>query len=343
MKKATYRQAGVDIEAGEKAVKLMKTAVSSTYRPEVLSGLGGFSGLFSFDPQKYRQPVLVASTDGVGTKLKIAQALDKHDTVGIDLVAMGVNDVLTQGAEPLFFLDYIAVGKLEPTKISLIVKGIAEGCRQAGCALLGGETAEHPGVMKPDDYDLAGFAVGVIEREKIIDGRAIEDGDVLLGLASSGLHSNGYSLVRKVLLEDHRLDLSAKPEGFSHSLGEELLIPTRIYVKSVLALLEICLVHGLAHITGGGLSQNLSRLMPSGLRVELDLTWDVPPVFDLIKELGQIESEEMVKIFNLGIGYVVILPEAEAKKAKSVLEKAGEKVFEIGQIKRGAVGVSVKI
>lgn len=341
-KKTKYKKAGVDIEAGEQAVKLMKSAVRSTFRREVLSDLGGFSGLFSLDLHKYQQPVLVASTDGVGTKLKIAEMLDKHDTIGIDLVAMGVNDILVHGAEPLFFLDYVATGKLNPVKISAIVSGIAEGCRQAGCSLLGGETAEMPGFYQGESYDLAGFAVGVVEKTKIVDGHAIEEGDVALGLASTGLHSNGYSLARQVLLDDHRLDLSAKPEGLRRTLGEELLTPTRVYVQSVLALLQVCRVNGLVNITGGGLTNNISRVLPKGLGVELDFHWDIPPIFHLIQKLGQIEPAEMRQVFNLGVGFVIILPEFEQQKAYDVLTEKGEKVFTIGRVKKGVKRVIVK-
>lgn len=342
MKKTTYKQAGVDIEAGEKTVELIKSAARSTFRPEVLSELGGFSGLFSLDAGKYRQPVLVASTDGVGTKLKIARVLDQHDTVGIDLVAMGVNDLLVEGAEPLFFLDYIATGRLNPAKIAAIIKGIADGCRQAGCALLGGETAEMPDFYEDDDYDLAGFAVGVVEKSEIVDGRSIQDGDAVIGLASSGLHSNGYSLARQVLLEDGGLDLSELPEGLDLSLGEELLIPTRIYVKPVLSLLENCQVHGLVNITGGGLTQNIPRVLPTGLGAEINISWEIPPIFKLIQKLGQIELDEMLKVFNLGAGFVIILPQTEVVKARTILEKNGEKVLIIGRIKKGVTGVIAK-
>ncbi|HAW60424.1 MAG TPA: phosphoribosylformylglycinamidine cyclo-ligase, partial [Actinobacteria bacterium] len=285
-KEFTYKKAGVDIEAGAKAVELMKAAVKSTFRPEVLTEIGGFGGLFAFDGEKYKEPVLVSAADGVGTKLKIAQLMDRHEMVGIDLVAMCADDVVVAGAEPLFFLDYIAIGKVVPEKVAKIVGGIAEGCRMAGCALIGGEVAEHPGVMPPDEYDLAGFAVGVVERAKIIDGSSIGEGDVVLGLASSGLHSNGYSLVRK-LIDKFKLSLSDKPAGLVRSLGEELLIPTKVYTKSILKLLGRHEVHGLAHITGGGLIENIPRILPRNADAAIDLSsWSPPPIFEFLRKLG---------------------------------------------------------
>jgi phosphoribosylformylglycinamidine cyclo-ligase len=335
-KKATYEAAGVDILAGMKAVELMKERVRGTFRPEVITDIGGFAGLFALRKEKYDQPVLVAATDGVGTKLKIAQMLDKHDTVGIDLVAMCVNDVVVQGAEPLFFLDYLATGVLVPEKAAEIVKGIADGCQQAGCALLGGETAEMPGFYQGQDYDLAGFAVGVVDRDKIIDGTGIIEGDVVLGLASSGLHSNGFSLVRKVLLEDSGFELSDRPLRLESTLGEELLIPTRIYVQSLLSLFSECKVSGLAHITGGGISHNVSRILPDNLDAVLDPNaWKTPPIFSLIQEMGNVEEEEMLRTFNMGIGMVIVLSSAQAPIAEMALEESGEEVFEIGTIERG--------
>lgn len=320
----TYKKAGVDIEAGKKAVDLIKEYARRTFRSEVISEIGAFGGLFSLVKDKYREPVLVASTDGVGTKLTIAQAAGRHDTVGQDLVAMCVNDVVVQGAEPLFFLDYIACGRVVPEVVAEIIKGISHGCVEASCALLGGETAELPDFYRPDQYDLAGFAVGVVEKRKVIDGKAIREDDVILGVASSGLHSNGYSLVRKVF---------AKP---SPSLTEELLIPTKIYVKSALKMLDVSEVHGLAHITGGGLPDNISRLLPPDLDAEiLPQSWTRPPVFNNIQKEGNIEDKEMLHVFNMGIGLAIILPSGEVSRARKALEKSGEKVFEIGRIRKG--------
>lgn len=330
-KKLTYKEAGVDIEAGAKAVEMMKKAVASTFRKEVLTGIGGFSGLFAFDVKKFKEPVLVSATDGVGTKLKIAQVLKKHDVVGIDLVAMCVDDVVVSGAEPLFFLDYLAIGKLVPEKVAQIVKGIAEGCRRAGCALVGGETAEHPGVLAPDDYDLAGFCVGVVEKSKIIDGSEIKKGDVILGLASSGLHSNGYSLVRK-LIDEENLSLNERFDTLSRTLGEELLTPTRIYARPVVNLLKNFEAKGIAHITGGGFVENIPRILPKSVDALIDLkTWRVPPIFKFIQKLGEIELNEMLKTFNMGIGMVLIVTSEEEEKAMNYLNKSGEKVFKIGE------------
>lgn len=335
-KKTTYKLAGVDIEAGMKAVELIKERVRTTFRKEVLTDIGGFSGLFALDKEKYNNPVLVSATDGVGTKLKIAQMLNKHDTVGIDLVAMCVNDIVVQGAEPLFFLDYLSVGKLVPEEVAEIIKGIADGCRQAGCALIGGETAEMPGFYGPEEYDLSGFAVGIVERDKIIDGSKITEGDVILGLASSGLHSNGFSLVRKVILEDSGLKLSDIPPKLEDSIGEELLIPTNIYVRTVLELISECEVNGLANITGGGITYNLARILPQNLDASLRLlSWKIPPIFSLIQELGNIEEEEMLRTFNMGIGMIIILPSSQAAVAQMLLEERGEEVFEIGSIRAG--------
>lgn len=334
--KITYKKAGVDIEAAGEAVKLIKEYASSTFRAEVLTEIGGFGGLFALKKEKYKAPVLVSATDGVGTKLKIAQILGKHDTIGIDLVAMCADDVVVSGAEPLFFLDYLAVGRLVPEKVAEIVRGIAEGCKLAGCALVGGETAEHPGVMEPDDYDLAGFCVGIVEKEKIIDGSQIKAGDVILGLASSGLHSNGYSLVRKLILTKN-LSLNEKPKRFSRTLGEELLLPTRIYAKSLLTLLENCQIKGIAHITGGGFTENIPRILPKDVDALVDLnSWSVSPVFEFIQTLGEIETEEMLKTFNLGVGMAIFIPSEEEDKAISQLDKLGEKVFKIGEVVSGS-------
>lgn len=325
----TYRKAGVDIEAGKKAVDLIKGYARRTFRSEVVSEIGAFGGLFSLAKERFEEPVLVASTDGVGTKLKIAQAVGKHDTVGQDLVAMCVNDVVVQGAEPLFFLDYIACNKVLPEVVAEIVKGISEGCVEAGCALLGGETAELPDFYQTGEYDLAGFAVGVVEKKKVIDGQTIKEGDIILGLASSGLHSNGYSLVRKLFPQP------ASP------LIEELLIPTRIYVKGVLKVLDASQVHGLAHITGGGLPDNIGRLLPTNLDAEIVTeSWTRPQIFNNIQKEGAIEEEEMFRVFNMGIGLAIILPPEEVNKAKKILEESGEKVFQIGKIKKGSSQVA---
>lgn len=334
--KQTYKRAGVDIEKGGRAVKLMKESIRSTFRPEVLTEIGGFAGLFAFNKGKYREPVLVSATDGVGTKLKIAQTLNKHDTVGIDLVAMCVDDIVCYGAEPLFFLDYIACGKLIPEKIAEIVEGIAEGCKQAGCALLGGETAEMPGFYADNEYDLAGFAVGVVEKSKIIDGSRIVEGDIILGLASSGLHSNGYSLVRQVLLEEAKLKFTDIPVGLNTSLGNELIIPTRIYTPSLFAILPQCEIHGLAHITGGGLVENTPRILPRNLDAAIDSSaWQAQPIFGLIQERGGIDFLELYRTFNMGIGMVIILSRQEITRATKILVKSGEKVYRIGEIIKG--------
>lgn len=332
----TYRAAGVDIEAGERAVELMRGAVEGTRRPEVLGGLGAFGGFFALDPSRYRHPVLVAGADGVGTKLRLAIELDRHHSVGIDVVAMCVNDILVHGAEPLFFLDYLAMGRLVPEKAAEIVAGVAEGCRLAGCALLGGETAEMPGFYPGGDYDLAGFAVGVVERERLIDGSAIRQGDRLLGLASSGLHSNGFSLARKVLLEVAGYSLHSFVPALGRTLGEELLVPTRIYVKAVLPLAQAGRIRGMAHITGGGLVQNLARILPPGTKAILHRgSWPVPPIFDLIREAGNVPAQEMARTFNLGIGLVLVVAPEEAAAVKQELNGHGEKCYEVGEIVAG--------
>ncbi|MBT9164479.1 MAG: Phosphoribosylformylglycinamidine cyclo-ligase [candidate division WS2 bacterium] len=328
-----YKLAGVDIEAGNKAVEMMKKYVSSTYRSEVLGDVGGFGSLFALDISKYPEPVLVSGTDGVGTKLKIAFMTDKHDTVGIDLVAMCVNDILTSGAEPLFFLDYLATGRLKPEKISSIVKGIAKGCKQAGCALVGGETAEMPGFYSQDEYDLAGFAVGVVNKENIVDGRNIKEGDVLLGLGSSGLHSNGYSLVRKIFFDRHNLTVDKTIPRLGKTLGEELLTPTKIYVKSILTLRDKLEIKGMAHITGGGLLENLPRCLPPGSGAMIDsLAWQPQEIFTLLQELGGVSREEMYRVFNMGVGFVVVVSPEDAEKAVEILQEVGEQVFVIGRI-----------
>lgn len=331
----TYAGAGVDIDAGNKAVQLMRNAVRSTYRPEVLADIGSFGGFFALDIKKYREPVLVSGTDGVGTKLRVAMLMDRHDTVGIDAVAMCVNDILVQGAEPLFFLDYLAVGKLVPEKVAAIVSGVAEGCRQAGCSLIGGETAEMPGFYGPEEYDLAGFAVGVVERSRIIDGKNIVPGDRLIGIPSSGLHSNGYSLARKVFFEvaNHKADTYLDRLG--RTVGEEMLEPTRIYAGTILPLLERFRIKGLAHITGGGLTENVPRILPGGMGINIHLgSWPVLPVFDLISEAG-VAKEEMLRTFNMGIGLVVVISKEEAEAVMSCLSSNGERSYLIGEVVEG--------
>ncbi|MBM7867445.1 phosphoribosylformylglycinamidine cyclo-ligase [Heliobacterium gestii] len=335
----TYAQAGVDITAGNRAVELMKGQVRSTFRPEVLTDIGGFGGLFALNARKYEEPVLVSGTDGVGTKLRVAMMLDRHDTIGIDCVAMCANDILVQGAEPLFFLDYLAVGKLVPEKVAAIVSGVAEGCRQAGCALIGGETAEMPGFYAEEDYDVAGFCVGVADRKKLIDGSAICPGDVMLAIPSSGLHSNGYSLARKVFFDHagHSVDTFLPELG--KTVGEELLTPTRIYVKPVLALLEKVAVKGMAHITGGGLTENIPRVLPAGTQAAIELgSWPVPPVFTALQAKGHVAGAEMLRTFNCGVGFILVLSPEEADQAADILAALGETCYRIGVIEANAQG-----
>ena len=306
----SYAAAGVDIEAGDRAVELMKASVKRTSRPEVLGGLGGFAGLFKLDLDRYPDPVLASSTDGVGTKIAIAQALDRHDTIGIDLVAMVVDDLVVVGAEPLFLSDYIATGKVVPEKIAAIVSGIAEGCVQAGCALIGGETAEHPGLMRPDEYDVSGTGVGVVNADAVLGAQRVAAGDVLIALGSSGLHSNGYSLVRHVLLEQAGLALDATPDALGgRTLGDELLTPTRIYAQDCLALAAEAGAHAFAHVTGGGLAGNLARVLPDGLAALVDRsTWAPPGIFNLIAETGAVPRAQLELTFNLGVGMVAVVP-----------------------------------
>ena len=326
----TYADAGVNIEAGNELVDRIKPHAKRTFTPGVLSGLGGFGALFQHDFSQYSEPVMVSSTDGVGTKLKLAFALDKHDTVGIDLVAMCANDVLCCGAKPLFFLDYFATGKLSPEVGEQVVKGIADGCVQAGCALIGGETAELPGFYSEGEYDLAGFCVGVADKPKILDGTRVEKGDVILGLSSSGLHSNGYSLARKVL---EPLGYDAIPDGWSTPIGEAMLAPTKIYVQPVLALLEKCDVKGIVHITGGGFYENIPRVLPSQTKAAIQRgSWPMPPVFQLIQERAQIEEREMFTTFNMGIGLVIVLPAAEANASIEFLKSQNVEAHRIGMI-----------
>jgi phosphoribosylformylglycinamidine cyclo-ligase len=332
----TYRSAGVDVEAGEEAVRLIKKDVESTYIPGVLGSLGGFAGLFEL-PKGLEDPVLVSGTDGVGTKILLAQETGKLNTVGIDLVAMSANDVLTVGARPLFFLDYVAVGRLQPYEMAQLVAGVAEGCRQAGCALIGGEMAEMSGLYAPGEFDLAGFCVAIADRKKLIDGSQVKAGDVVLGLSSSGVHSNGFSLVRKIL-EKGGVRLSEALPGTTHSSGDVLLTPTRIYVKSVLGLLQSGVtVKGMAHITGGGIAGNLSRVIPDGLSARLHVDrWTVPPVFGALQTLGDVAREEMFLAFNMGLGFLVVVPEASAEQAISLLSEAGEQAVAVGEITTGS-------
>jgi phosphoribosylformylglycinamidine cyclo-ligase len=331
----TYRDAGVDIDEGDRLVELIKPYARPTLRPEVLAGIGGFGGLFALDVKKYREPVLVSGTDGVGTKLKIAFAADRHGTIGQDLVAMCVNDVAVVGAEPLFFLDYFATGKLSAEQGAEVVKGIAEGCRLAGCALIGGETAELPGFYAKGEYDLAGFAVGVVERSRIVDGRAVTPGDLVLGIAASGVHSNGYSLARKALLEKHPLD--ARLEGLGgKTLADALLEPTRIYAKDVLAVLEQVPVRSFAHITGGGLPGNVPRNLPDGTRAVLEeRRWPRPAIFDVIEREGQVSRDEMYRTFNMGLGLVAVVAPKDEAAALAVLRGRGLEAWTVGTIERG--------
>ena len=339
---ASYAAAGVDIEAGYRGVRLMKEHVARTLIPGVVSGIGGFGGLFAPDLTGMKEPVLVSGTDGVGTKLRIAQLLDSHDTIGIDCVAMCVNDIVCCGARPLFFLDYIAIGKNVPEKVAAIVSGVAEGCVRSGCALIGGETAEHPGVMPPEDYDIAGFAVGIVDRAKIIDGSRVREGDALIGLTSSGVHSNGFSLVRKVFDIEHA-DLTAPLDELEgKSLGEVLLAPTKIYVKAVLSLLEGSVeLHGASHITGGGFFENIPRMLPPGLgaRISPD-TIAKPSVFDLIQKRGNIPERDMYNTFNMGLGMVLAVPAEQTEQALRLLAQAGEQgAARVGSVVSSACGV----
>jgi phosphoribosylformylglycinamidine cyclo-ligase len=315
-----YKEAGVDIDAGEQAVALLKHRVSRARRPEVLGDLGGFAGLFALDTSRYRSPVLASSTDGVGTKLMIAQALDKHDTVGLDLVGMVVDDLVVCGAEPLFMNDYVACGKVVPERMADIVGGVAEGCRQAGCALVGGEIAEHPGMLQPGEYDLAGTGIGVVEADAVLGPERVRPGDVVVAMAASGLHSNGYSLARHVLLALARMQLETAVPEFGRTLGEELLEPTRIYAQDCLALITETDVHAFAHVTGGGLASNLARVLPPGTAVTIDrASWTVPPVFSMIAERGRVAQAEMERTFNLGVGMTALVGPDDADRALAVL------------------------
>ncbi|MBQ4503606.1 MAG: phosphoribosylformylglycinamidine cyclo-ligase [Alistipes sp.] len=328
-----YEKAGVNLEAGYEVVRRIKQHVASTQRKGTMGNIGAFGGMFDLASLGVKEPVLVSGTDGVGTKLKIAFAMDKHDTIGIDAVAMCVNDVLAQGAEPLFFLDYVALGHNIPQKVEAIVAGVAEGCRQAGCALIGGETAEMPGMYEGGDYDIAGFTCGVVEKSQLIDGSKVKVGDVLVGIASSGVHSNGFSLVRKVVA-DNNLDLNASYEELEGAnLGETLLTPTKIYVRQVLEVIRNCDVHGICHITGGGFDENIPRVLHEGQGLEItEGTWDILPVFRLLEKYGNIPHREMFNIFNMGIGMVVVLDQSQAQKAIDILTAAGEKASVIGRV-----------
>ncbi len=328
-----YEKAGVNLEAGYEVVRRIKQHVASTARPGVMGNIGAFGGMFDLASLGVKEPVLVSGTDGVGTKLKLAFAMDKHDTIGIDAVAMCVNDVLAQGAEPLFFLDYVALGHNIPEKVEQIVAGVAEGCRQAGCALIGGETAEMPGMYEGGDYDIAGFTCGVVERQKLIDGSKVKVGDVLVGVASSGVHSNGFSLVRKVVA-DNNLDLNASYDELDgRKLGEVLLTPTKIYVRQMLEVIRACDVHGICHITGGGFDENIPRVLHEGQGLHIEEgSWEILPVFRALEKWGGIPHREMFNIFNMGIGMVAVLDESEAQKAINILTAAGEKASIIGRV-----------
>jgi phosphoribosylformylglycinamidine cyclo-ligase len=333
----TYRAAGVDIDAGDEAVRRLAPWARATFRPEVLGTIGAFAGFFRI-PRGYRDPVLVAATDGVGSKLKLAFLTGRHDTVGIDLVAMSANDLLVHGAEPLVFLDYVGIGRLEPRLVATVVRGVAAGCRQAGCALIGGETAELPDLYAPGEYDLAGFAVGVVERGRLLDGRRVRPGDAILGLASSGLHSNGFSLVRKIVFERLRLTVKDRVAELGTTVGRALLAPTRIYVRPVLALLRAGVpVHAMAHVTGGGLGGNLPRVLPHGCQAVIEpRAWPVPAVFRFLQAGGGVAEAEMRRVFNMGVGFVLVLPPRAVAVARRLLARRGIESWAIGEVARGA-------
>lgn len=330
-KPATYAEAGVNLGAASRAIEVIRQKVKSTYRPEVVGGIGGFGGVFALDRGRWADPLMVSATDGVGTKLVIAQRMGIHDTVGVDLVAMCADDVVAHGAEPLFFQDYIAIGKIDERIVSQIIDGIVSGCKESGCALIGGELAEHPGVMGHDDYDLAGFCVGAVERDRLITGEGVSTGDVIVGIESSGLHSNGYSLVRKVLLDDMGLRLEDRPMELTTSLGEELLRPTTIYAPALLSLYESVDVMAMAHITGGGIPENLGRTIPDQFVGTVDTkTWEVPAIFELIRSLGKIEAAEMFSTFNMGIGMIVVVAAGDANVSLDLIRSRGHRAHEIG-------------
>ena len=336
----TYKKAGVDIDEGERFVRLITPLVRKTFRPEVMADIGSFGAFFKLNTRKYTEPVLVSGTDGVGTKLKIAFMMDRHDTVGVDLVAMCVNDILTSGAEPLFFLDYFATGRLRPERAAAVVKGIAEGCRQGGCSLVGGETAEMPGFYKDGEYDLSGFAVGVVDKKRVIDGSRIKPDNVLLGLVSSGLHSNGYSLARKVFFEHQKMTARKVLRDLGIPVGEELLKPTRIYVKAVKALMAKVDVKGMAHITGGGIPGNLPRIFPKGVGACIFRdSWPEQPIFRLIKKYGNVPADDMRRTFNMGIGFIIVVDRVEMQKAMYILKRNGFPTYLIGEVRKGIRGV----
>lgn len=338
-----YKDAGVDIEAGNKTVSMIKKDVESTFTKGVLTGLGGFGGLFAPELKNYEEPVLVSGTDGVGTKLKLAFMMDKHDTIGIDLVAMCVNDILAQGARPLFFLDYLATGKLEPEKAAEIVKGITEGCKQSASALIGGETAELPDFYKTGEYDLAGFSVGIVDKKNIITGEGINEGDKIIGLASSGIHSNGYSLVRKILFEIAKYNQDDYLEELDEVLGIELLKPTRIYVKTVLELIEEFRIKGIAHITGGGFLENIPRILPEGLAASINKgSWPVHKIFNILQKEGKVEEKEMYRTFNMGIGMILVVSSEESEKVLNLANQKDEKAYLIGEIIKNDNAVILK-
>nr|WP_300003498.1 phosphoribosylformylglycinamidine cyclo-ligase [Tissierella sp.] len=336
----TYKDSGVDKEAGYKQVELIKESIKKTHSKNVLSSIGGFSGLFQLDMMGLKEPVLVSGTDGVGTKLKLAFMMDKHDTIGEDLVAMCANDIICQGAKPLFFLDYIGTGKLEPEKMAEVVEGVSQGCIKAGCALIGGETAEMPGFYKEGEYDLAGFCVGVVDKSKIIDGKSIVAGDKIIGLPSSGIHSNGYSLVRKIVLERQAMDLNEPVEGLEGTLGEELLRPTRIYMDPVLDLVKEFKIKGLAHITGGGFYENIPRVLPEGLTAHIDKSKiETPEIFNLLKKWADMEEKEMYSTFNMGVGMIAVVSPEDEEAVASFLKDKGEKFYKLGEVKKGDEGL----
>src|SRR3972149_766398 len=338
--KLTYKKSGVDINEGERFVRLISPMAKKTFRHEVLTDIGLFSALFKLDLTKYKEPVLVSGTDGVGTKLKIAFMMDKHDTVGIDLVAMCVNDILTTGAEPLFFLDYFATAKLHADKASKIIKGVVKGCEDAGCSLIGGETAEMPGFYQEGEYDISGFSVGVVDQEKIINGSSIREGDVIIGLASNGLHSNGYSLIRKLFFDMKKMNIEIYVPELGVKLGDELLKPTRIYVKAFMALKDSLEIKGMAHITGGGIPGNLPRILPEGICANIrNNSWPVPPIFKITEKIGNISDDEMKKTFNMGIGYIMVVSETDSTDAISLLNNTGYKAFIVGVIEKGGRSV----
>lgn len=338
--KLTYKASGVDVEAGYKAVKLMKEHTKRTMIPGVLGELGSFGGFFEIDKENYKSPILVSGTDGVGTKLQIAFMTGKHDTIGIDCVAMCVNDVVCHGAKPLFFLDYIGTGRLMPSVAADIVKGVCDGCVDAGCALIGGETAEMPGFYEDGEYDLAGFAVGIVDKDKVINGSTVKEGDALIGIASSGIHSNGYSLVRKLFFGVNDFDVDTRFDELEGTLGEELLKPTKIYVKTVQSLIVKHQINGIAHITGGGFIENIPRTLPPGLKADIIFgSWDIPPIFKLMQRLGNIGEKEMFNTFNMGIGMVMAVRKEDSEDILNTLEDLGEKAYIIGSIAKGEGGI----